>query len=118
MIETAPAPALSPARRKRENDRLARRATTAALSLAICLTGFFSGLAAAARPASAGGATLTPQPGDSEAALTKALNDYRAAAAAHAASTAPDSTRGKPLAPPRVAPKAAAKPPTAVSGGS
>jgi hypothetical protein len=117
MIEPARAAVLSPARRKQVNDRLARRATTACLSLAVCLTGLFSALAAAPRPASAGGVTLTLQPGGGDAALTKALSDYRAAAE-RASSTAANSTPTKALAPPRHAPVAAASHPAAVSGGS
>jgi len=116
MIEPARAAVLSPATRKQANNRLARRATTACLSLAICLTGLFSALAAAPRPASAG-VTLTLQPGNGEAALTKALSDYRAAAE-RASSTAPNTTPAKALAPPRHAPVAVASHPAAVSGGS
>jgi len=115
MTETARAEVLSPARRKQAHDRLARRATTACLSLAICLTGLFSALAAAPRPAAAGSATL--QPGDGEGALTKALSDYRAAAG-RASSTAPNSPPPRALAPPRRAPVPAASHPAAVSGGS
>jgi len=118
MTEAARVPLVSAARRKREHDRLARRATTAALSLAICLTGLFTGFAAISRPATSEGTELTLQPGDAESALTKALSDYRAAAAAHDAMTASNATQPKPLAPARTAPAPVASHPAAVSGGS
>jgi hypothetical protein len=113
-----------PAQRKREQELLVRRSTTAVVSLAIILTGALAGVASAAGSPGRGGALPADLAGvDAAAALSKALADFEAASAhqAQAQAQAPAAAKQvRPLAAPRSAPAPAPapKPAAAVSGGS
>ena len=109
-----------PAQRKREQGVLVRRSTTAAVSLAIVLTGLLASVAsgfnslgqARAQPAGPAGP-------DGAAALSKALADFEAAAERRSQAQASAAAKqAKPIAAARSAPAPAAKPAVAVSGGS
>lgn len=109
-----------PAQRKREQELLVRRSTTAAVSLAIILTGALAGLASiAGSPGTAGAQPADVAGSEGAAALSKALADFEAAAGRQAQAQAPAAAKQvRPLAAPRSAPAPAPKPAAAVSGGS
>ncbi|HET7466095.1 MAG TPA: hypothetical protein VFL29_05470 [Candidatus Dormibacteraeota bacterium] len=103
--------------RKKSNDRLARRVTTGAVSLAVCLAGVLTGAASGGQVAARTAIGPSTQPDDpGSTTLAKAFADYEAAVAAqhHASSPAPARLQA-PAAPPR---RTAAPAPVAVTGGS
>lgn len=104
------------AARKQRNDRLARRWTTAATTLAIGLAGAFTGLATAS-PARGSTIVQPETPGASaDAVLGAAIADYAAAASRRAATVTPARSHAQ-LAP--APPPAPSRPrAVAVSGGS
>ena len=110
------APITSPSARKKAHDRLARRATTAVVSAAVCLAGVLTGAASTGQVAARTAIGAATQPDDpASVRLSKALADYEAAVAAP--QHAPSPARAKLQAP--TAPRRSSAPaPVAVTGGS